>query len=560
MPTKFRNWPILPKIMTISVISVAVMLAATFIYFIPLMESRLMEGKKNGTRNVVEVAYGIIASFDRRAASGEISRDEAKAGAFETLKGIRYREREYFWVNDLEPRMIMHPTVPELNGKLLSDYKDPNGKLLFMEFVRVSKSKGGGFVSYMWPKPGEQAPVPKLSYVKLYEPWGWIVGSGIYLDDVREDIAQLKMMSSLGAFLFAVMTLTMAFFIGSGITRRLGRVIGGLRDIASGKGDVDLTKRIAITSIDEIGVLSTEFNGLMESINNLTTFKKVIEEDDTIADVYARLWGAFSKELHLEQCVIYEIDLIHHRMLPVYPPDMSDEELFCTPDILDNADLCKTRKTGHRISSAEFPDICRHFRPQDGKHHYCIPMTIGGGTVGVVQFLVPADNETNREMYERRIFKAEQYIKESLPVIEAKRLMQTLRESALTDQLTGLHNRRFLQESVEGICAGVKRRGKIMGLLMCDLDYFKQVNDTHGHAAGDKILQQTCHAIRSAVREADLVIRFGGEEFLVVLLDIREDESLLVAEKIRDRVYQTRFRNKIPRRKQRGIGGVQNSS
>ena len=138
--------------------------------------------------------------------------------------------------------------------------------------------------------------------------------------------------------------------------------------------------------------------------------------------------------------------------------------------------------------------------------------------------------------------------------------MQTLRESALTDQLTGLHNRRFLQESVEGICAGVKRRGKIMGLLMCDLDYFKQVNDTHGHAAGDKILQQTCHAIRSAVREADLVIRFGGEEFLVVLLDIREDESLLVAEKIRDRVYQTRFRNKIPRRKQRGIGGVQNSS
>ncbi len=542
MPTRFKNWPILPKIMTISVISVAVMLVATFAYFIPLMESRLMAGKKNGTRNVVEVAYGVIAAFDRQAESGVISREAAQARAIEAIKGIRYREREYFWINNLEPRMVMHPTVPELDGKNLADYKDPNGKLLFMEFVRVCKSRGGGFVDYMWPKPGEQASVPKLSYVKLYEPWGWIVGSGIYLDDVREDIHQLKLLSSAGALIFTIMTLTMAFLIGRGITRRLGKVIGGLREIASGKGDVDLTKRISITSIDEIGVLSTEFNGLMESINSLTTFKKVIEEDDSITDVYSRLWGVFTKDLGLQQCVIYEVDIIHHRMIPVFPLDLSEDELFCTADILDNADLCKARKTGHAISSPDFPAICRHFRQQDGTEHYCLPMTIGGGTVGVVQFVLPKAAAAGREFNERHIFKAEQFIKESLPVIEAKRLMQTLRESALTDQLTGLHNRRFLQESVEGICAGVKRRGKIMGLLMCDIDYFKQVNDTHGHSAGDKILQQTSHAIRSAVRESDQVIRFGGEEFLVILMDIREGESLLVAEKIRDRVYQTRFR------------------
>jgi diguanylate cyclase (GGDEF)-like protein len=229
-------------------------------------------------------------------------------------------------------------------------------------------------------------------------------------------------------------------------------------------------------------------------------------------------------------------------MQTVYPLDVVESELFCTADILDNAELCKARKTGHLISSAEFSGICRHFRENDGKQHYCIPMSIGGGTVGVVQFIVPAGTAEAREANERRVFKAEQFIKESLPVIEAKRLMHTLRESALTDQLTGLHNRRYLQESVENICSGVKRRGKIMGLLMCDLDYFKQVNDTHGHAAGDKVLQQTSHAINASVRESDMVIRFGGEEFLVVLMDIREGESLLVADKIRDRVYQTRFR------------------
>ncbi len=542
MITRFRNWPILPKIMTISIISVAVMLIATFTYYIPLMENRLMEGKKSGTRNAVEVAYGFIAAFDQQAARGEISREEAQKRAADTLRDIRYREREYFWINDLEPRMIMHPNVPELNGQNVSEYKDPNGKHLFMEFVTVAKSQGSGFVSYMWPKPGEKYPVPKLSYVKLYQPWGWIVGSGIYLDDMQADINRLRLISSAGALLFGIMTLTMAFMIGRGITGRLGKVISGLRDIASGKGDVDLTKRIAITSIDEIGLLSTEFNGLMQSINSLTIFKKVIEEDDTITDVYARLWGVFTNDLQLERCVIFEVDSIHNRMLPVYPENLAENEMFCAPDILDNSDLCKARKTGHLISSAGFPAICRHYRTQEGREHYCIPMTIGGGTVGVVQFLVPNGGSDVREENERRVFKAEQFVKESLPVIDAKRLMQTLRDSALIDQMTGLHNRRFLQESVESICAGVKRRGKIMGLLMCDLDYFKQVNDTHGHTAGDKVLQQTSHAIRSAVRESDLVIRFGGEEFLVVLLDIRDGESLLVSEKIRDRVYQTRFR------------------
>ena len=543
MITRFRNWPILPKIMTISIISVMVMLVATFTYYIPLMEDRLMEGKKSGTRNAVEVAYGIISTFDQQVGRGEISRNEAQKRAQDVLREIRYHEREYFWINDLEPRMVMHPIIPEFNGQSMSGYKDPNGKLLFMEFVKIIKGRGNGFVSYMWPKPGDKDPVPKLSYVKLYQPWGWIVGSGIYLDDMEADMRRLRLISSASALLFALMTLSMAFLIGRGVTSRLGKVIGGLREIASGKGDVDLTKRISITSIDEIGVLSTEFNGLMESINSLTTFKKVIEEDETVLDIYTRLWRVFTGDLKMEGCIIYEVDLIHNRMQPVYPVGSSEELLLCESEIFDNADLCKARRTGHLINSANFPAICRHFKPGEEKEHYCLPMTIGGGTVGVVQFVVPSyKNAAERGLYERRVFKAEQYIKESLPVIEAKRLMQTLRDSALTDQLTGLHNRRFLQESVENICAGAKRRGKLIGILMCDLDYFKQVNDTHGHAAGDKILQQTAHAIKSAVRESDLVIRFGGEEFLIVLLDIRDSEALLVAEKIRERVYQTRFR------------------
>jgi diguanylate cyclase (GGDEF)-like protein len=162
---------------------------------------------------------------------------------------------------------------------------------------------------------------------------------------------------------------------------------------------------------------------------------------------------------------------------------------------------------------------------------------VGGATVAVIQFVFdPPASESEELVNDARIFKAEEYISESLAVIETKRLMGSLRDSALIDGLTGLHNRRYLQEYAEKIVAGVLRRGKAIGLIMCDLDYFKQVNDTHGHNAGDIVLKEAAKVIRQSVREADLVIRFGGEEFLAVLLDISEGESLRVAEKIRHNI------------------------
>ena len=540
---RFQQWTILPKIMLISLISVTVMLAATFAYYIPVTEHKIMEGKKAGTRNVVEVAFGLLAQYHEMARSGAITDEEAKRAAVESIRKLRYRDKEYFWINNLEPRMIMHPTLPALDGHNLTDYKDQNGVPLFRNFVEVAKKRGGGFVEYMWPKPGEKAQVSKISYVKLFEPWGWIIGSGIYLDDVSSDVMTLRIISTAGAILFAILTLSMAYVIGRGITQRLAKVIGGLKEIASGKGDVDLTKRIAITSIDEIGILSNEFNGLMESISSLTNFKKVIEEDDTIEDVYSRIWDIFNREFGFDSCIIYEVDMYHNSMKPVYPLLVSDENIPCNPDILATSELCKARKTGHLVNSMTYPHICKQFLTEDGKEHYCLPMSIGGGTVGVVQFVVDRPVErARREEIERRGFKAEQYIKEALPVIETKRLMNTLRDSALTDSLTGLRNRRFLQECAESMCASAQRRGKIIGLLMCDLDFFKQINDSYGHQAGDEILRLTAKTLRESVRTADLVIRFGGEEFLIALIDIQNGEGLDVAEKIRMNLAKQEFR------------------
>ena len=539
---RFDNWPILPKIMFISFFSVALTIVVTFVFFIPKIEDNIVTEKRAANRDVVEVAYGVLSYYYDLERSGALDRKAAQETAIRFIKGLRYGETQYFWINDTHPTMIMHPTIPDMNGKDMSGFSDPNGVFLFKEFVKVAEGKGGGFVSYLWPKPGDKKPVAKVSYVKAFDPWGWIIGSGIYLDDVQREIAELRMISAGAAFVFACTTLCMAFWIGTGITRRLGKVINGLKDVASGKGNVDLSKRIAITSIDEIGTLSHEFNALMDSIGALTKFKKIIEEDDTLEDVYSRLWYVFSDELKLDCNRIYEVDILANRMHVAYPISGNDEESYCNPDILDNGSLCKAKRTAHEISSFECSRNCKQFTASDQLEHICVPMTIGSGTLGVVQFTFKKDISASEFLeIQNKVFKATQFINEALPVIESRRLTISLRDSALTDALTGLRNRRFLQECADNLCKSATRRRKAIALLMCDLDFFKQVNDIYGHDVGDEILKQTSVVLRQSVREADLVVRFGGEEFLIVLIDVEPDSAPLVAEKIRQNLESHKF-------------------
>ncbi len=540
---RFKEWKILTKIMTISVVSVVLITLVVLFCFVPLVEQKILEGKKDGLKNVVDVAYNTFIGHDALNKNGQIKLDEAKELLKTHIKSLRYSENYYFWINDMNHVMIMHPIKPEMDGLDLTDNRDTSGKYLFREYVSVCNSNGAGFVDYMWPKPGEEKPVPKISYVKLYKPWGWIIGGGIYIDDVKNEINQLRLYMLMGTLVFTILTILLATIIGTGITRPLQKVIEGLQDIASGKGRDTMVKRIAITSCDEIGLLSREFNSLMESISKLVVFKKVIEEDDNLEEVYQRIGEVFTDQLRIKRCFIFQIETGKDTMHLTFPSSFDQAEMCCNNTILDNNTLCKAKRTGHLISSTTFPAICRQFLGENNQVHYCLPVVVGGATVAVVQFIFDASEvEDPAQGTESIVFKAEQYIMESLAVIETKRLMSSLRESALLDPLTGLYNRRYLQEYTSKIVAGVLRRGKSIGLIMCDLDYFKQVNDTHGHDAGDLVLKEASKLIRQSIRESDIVIRFGGEEFLVVLLDIMEGESMSIAEKIRLNVEQANFK------------------
>jgi methyl-accepting chemotaxis protein len=141
--------------------------------------------REAATKAVVETALGTVRYFGSEESAGRLTRSQAQAQALAVLKGLRYQGQEYFWVNDMNARMIMHPMKPELNGTDVSGMKDPDGLAIFPRFVQVVRTQGAGYVSYQWPKPGSSSPQPKVSYVAGFPQWDWVLGSGIYVDDVQ---------------------------------------------------------------------------------------------------------------------------------------------------------------------------------------------------------------------------------------------------------------------------------------------------------------------------------------------------------------------------------------
>ena len=163
---------------------------------------------------MVENTHSLLNHFYQLQTQGTLSEQQAQDQAKQAVAQLRYGEEDYFWMNDMTPTMVMHPFKPQLDGKNLSAVKDPQGKALFVEMANIARDQGEGTVYYMWPKPGSDTDVEKVSYVKLFEPWGWIVGSGVYIDDVNALVWQRLQSVFTGLAIVLVAMLTLAYLIG----------------------------------------------------------------------------------------------------------------------------------------------------------------------------------------------------------------------------------------------------------------------------------------------------------------------------------------------------------
>lgn len=167
-----------------------------FGWLYPKIRSNMYAAKYQKTRHLVEASWGVIDHHASLAKSGAVTETDAKKAAMNTIREMRYDGKEYFWIKTAKGNMVMHPIKPALDGKALLGMKDKAGKLFFQEMVDVASAKGEGFVEYVWPKPGSPEPMPKISFVKLHPGWDWIIGSGIYIDDVEKEISALFLLSS----------------------------------------------------------------------------------------------------------------------------------------------------------------------------------------------------------------------------------------------------------------------------------------------------------------------------------------------------------------------------
>lgn len=307
--------------------------------------------------------------------------------------------------------------------------------------------------------------------------------------------------------------------------------------------------------IDEVGKIQTyriTSNGdnLLDNTVNVvrsmvasTQFKHTIEDDRDLEDVYVRIRHILKSEFNLTRFSLYDVnpDTGHLRQVFVEGLEKSND-MWCMPSIKTDETLCRARRTAQVITSTDEELICPAFagndiQSEENLHHVCIPLILSGRADGILQ-MVYSENE--REQVEQSIPAIRTYLSDAAPVIESKRLMKILKESSLRDPLTGLHNRRFLEEYQGKLVALSERQEMSIQLIMCDLDHFKRTNDTYGHQTGDRVLVEVASILISSVRKSDMIIRYGGEEFLIILLNANQAET--VADKIRKTLVTKEFR------------------
>ncbi len=254
------------RIWLLSILSITIF-AVAYLYETFQKRSELLAAKQDRLITVVTTAHGIMKGLDERARNGEMTQEQAKKQAKETIRHLRYDGNQYFWLNDMHPYSVMHPIKPSLEGKDMSGVKDKKGKLLYKEFVSVVGQQGEGFVDYYWTSPdGGDEELPKLSYLKGYTPWGWMVGSGIYINDVDEEFNALLINKLLFLAVILAVMILLSLLICRSITVPLNETSSAMADIAEGEGD--LTVRMPVRSNDELAVLARAFNAFAEKVQN----------------------------------------------------------------------------------------------------------------------------------------------------------------------------------------------------------------------------------------------------------------------------------------------------
>ena len=271
---------------------------------------------------------------------------------------------------------------------------------------------------------------------------------------------------------------------------------------------------------------------VVEALVDLNKYKSIIEDDYSKEEIYKHLYRVLRDKFGVTRVIMLELNESKNRFEPVFAKDVADVPV----DVVVNPNICRAKRTAGIVDPLDFPDVCPYAVDEGGMFSVCIPIMMGGEVKGIVKIIESVEKRS--QLVDNMPFIVK-YIEMTAPVVYAAKLLEVTREQSLKDGLTGLYNRRFLDSYLEKYISFADRKGFIVGFIMIDIDNFKRINDTYGHKNGDIVLKEVARIISGCVRSSDVVVRYGGEEFLVVLPDVAEGKSELVAEKIRRTVEMT---------------------
>ncbi len=268
-----RKLKLATKIFLLAVI-IILAFSMLFVWMFPVLKGKLMRGKEVQLRTLVEASTGIFEYYLQEVKENAMTEEEAQEKAKSEVRKMRYSGSEYFFIINESCEMVMHPIKPELDGKDVSNSSDPEGVFLFREMVKKAKTEGAGTVPYMWAKAGSVKPVPKLSYISLFDKWGWILGTGIYIDDVNKEMNELFITIFIVLVLLLVACLALSFFLTRSIVEPINKVIcnlgQGSEQTASASGQVSSASQQLSEGATEQAASLEETSSSLDEMSSMT--------------------------------------------------------------------------------------------------------------------------------------------------------------------------------------------------------------------------------------------------------------------------------------------------
>ncbi|MGM0518819.1 MAG: GGDEF domain-containing protein [Campylobacterota bacterium] len=286
----------------------------------------------------------------------------------------------------------------------------------------------------------------------------------------------------------------------------------------------DIDSKISIFLSNKQEVNTDPLINVQNTINRLSSvykFRKTIEHDDNSEEIYKRLANIIRDILEVDEFNIIEANTRTGKKTIVY----KTKNFYC-----DTKSICRADKTNEIVDSSQFKNICKSCQ-NDDLNYICIPYSISNDLDLVIS--IYTKHESQNQKIREKVPLIKDYIDGAKPVIISNKLMNILEKNAKTDPLTGLYNRKFLDEESNKIIEQAKRARISYGILMLDIDHFKIVNDTYGHDVGDNAIKIVAQTLNENTRTSDIVVRFGGEEFIILLYNCNKDYLIDVADKIR---------------------------